>query len=101
GVIKYLYCNVIANFPKTKFKEICFQWQSFNIGSLNVGPVHPITMTQFFNSLVGKELRAVVQATPFVLFPYMTEEKCHLWTLLGKMCSYVSQTEILNKDHYL
>ncbi|KAG0148910.1 hypothetical protein CROQUDRAFT_40683, partial [Cronartium quercuum f. sp. fusiforme G11] len=78
GVLKYLYCNVMANFPKTKLKEICGQWQSLNIGILNVAPVQPITMTQLSNSLVGKELRVVVQAATFVLLPYLTEEKCHL-----------------------
>ncbi|KAG0141563.1 hypothetical protein CROQUDRAFT_26617, partial [Cronartium quercuum f. sp. fusiforme G11] len=64
-------------------------------------PVQPITMTQFANSMVGKEFRVVVQAAPFVLFPYLTGEKCHLWTLLAKMYSYVFQTELSKKDHYL
>ncbi|KAG0142737.1 hypothetical protein CROQUDRAFT_681088, partial [Cronartium quercuum f. sp. fusiforme G11] len=47
-----------------------------------------------YRSLVDKELEAVVQAAPLVLFEFLTSEKKRLWTLLCHLCLYALQTKL-------
>lgn len=58
-------------------------------------------MVQYCGSLVGKEFRVVLQAAPFILFPYISQESRHVWTLLAHLGSYIFQTKITNKEKYL
>lgn len=58
-------------------------------------------MVKYCGSLVGKEFRVVLQAAPFILFPYISQESLHVWTLLAHLGSYILQPKISNKGQYL
>ncbi|KAH9808962.1 hypothetical protein DFH28DRAFT_1192064 [Melampsora americana] len=106
GVVKYLFRDTMKaiNPGKSgakKFNSLSARWQSFNCKGLKVPPIQPNTLIQFFQSLVGKEFRTVLQTVPFVIYQHVTEEVRHLWTALCIMASYVFQTEIGDVDNYL
>lgn len=86
--------------PKSEHEKIKGRWQSFDCNGLSIPPIQPNTMITYYKSLVGKELRAVVQAAPFVLFEFLTPEKRRIWTLLCHLCSYALQTKITNVPKY-
>ncbi|KAH9825052.1 hypothetical protein DFH28DRAFT_1077491 [Melampsora americana] len=106
GITKYLFRDIMKGLPSTKFGSPCYnnisaRWRSFNTKGLNIPPIIPNTLIQFYQSLVGKEFRTVLQTVPFVLFDYMTPEKRHVWTSLCLLASYIFQTDIHNMDEYL
>ncbi|KAH9812462.1 hypothetical protein DFH28DRAFT_1084296 [Melampsora americana] len=105
-VTLHLFRDLMKGLPSTKFGSPCYnnisaRWRSFNTKGLNIPPIIPNTLIQFYQSLVGKEFRTVLQAFSFVLFDYMTPEKRHVWTSLCLLALYIFQTDIHNMDKYL
>ncbi|KAH9814463.1 hypothetical protein DFH28DRAFT_1168556 [Melampsora americana] len=106
GVVKYLFRDTIKSINPgksgaKKFNSLSARWQSFNCKGLKMPPIQPNTLIQFFQSLVGKEFRTVLQSVPFVIYQHVTEKVRHLWTALCMLGSYVFQTEILDINTYL
>ncbi|KAH9816224.1 hypothetical protein DFH28DRAFT_1082002 [Melampsora americana] len=106
GVGKYLFRNTMKAINPGKsgtknFNSLSARWQSFNCKGLKMPPIQPNTLIQFFQSLVGKEFRTVLQSVPFVIYQHVTEEVRHLWTALCMLGSYVFQMKILDVNTYL
>lgn len=101
GIIKYLYRDAINSLSAKQEVEVTGRWASFKTEGLKTAPVRPSTMVQFANSLVGKEFRLALQACTFVLYPYLSEERKDLWSLLGHLGSYAFQTTIIDKQKYV
>ncbi|KAH9811918.1 hypothetical protein DFH28DRAFT_931583 [Melampsora americana] len=106
GVVKYLYRDTMKTIKPgkpsaRKYHDLSARWRSFNRKGLNMPPIQPNTLLQFFQSLVGKEFRTVLQTVPFVIYDLVTDEMRHLWASLCQLGSYVFQTEISNVEIYL
>ncbi|KAH9813011.1 hypothetical protein DFH28DRAFT_1128957 [Melampsora americana] len=106
GVVKYLYWDTMKTIKPgkpsaRKYHNLSARWRSFNRKGLNMPPIQPNTLIQFFQSLVGKEFRTVLQTVPFVIYDLVTNEMRHLWASLCQLGSYVFQTEISNVEIYL
>lgn len=99
--MKYLYRDAINRLTVKQKAEVVGRWQAFDPSGLGCAPIQSETMVRFANSLVGKEFRVVLQGAAFVLFPYLSAEHRHLWTLLSYLASYAFQTEIENKAVFL
>ncbi|KAH9807163.1 hypothetical protein DFH28DRAFT_1152885 [Melampsora americana] len=106
GVVKYLYRDTMKVIKPGKsggrvYNNLSARWRSFDRKGLKLPPIIPNTLIQFFQSLVGKEFRTVLQTVPFVFYSHVAEDVRHLWTALCSLGSYVFQTEITNVDIYL
>ncbi|KAH9823863.1 hypothetical protein DFH28DRAFT_921384 [Melampsora americana] len=105
GITKYLFCDTMNELSlkrgSKKFNDISAQWKSFDIKGLNTPPILPNTLITFYQSLVGKEFRTVLQTVPFVLFEHISIEKRKIWTSLCLLASYIFQTKIHNIEFYL
>ncbi|KAH9810402.1 hypothetical protein DFH28DRAFT_932887 [Melampsora americana] len=101
GVTKYLYRDVISKLSPADLVTAHGRWQSFGIEGLNVPPIQPRNMVQYANSLLGKDFRVVLQAAPFVIFDFLTDEYRHCWISLVHLASYIFQTQIFNKHSYI
>ncbi|KAH9813503.1 hypothetical protein DFH28DRAFT_829179, partial [Melampsora americana] len=106
GIAKYLFRDTMKSFglwrPGLAIQRgLSGRWQSFNTKYLNIPPIQPTTLIQFYQSLVGKDFVTILQLAPFVLFEYIPANKRHLWTSLLLLCSYIFQHKISNMDKYL
>ncbi|KAH9811554.1 hypothetical protein DFH28DRAFT_1178981 [Melampsora americana] len=106
GIAKYLFRDTMKELGNIKagsktYNDLSGRWRAFNSSGLNIPPIQPNTMITYYQSLVGKEFRTVLQAVPFVLFEYLTDAKRELWTSLCLLSSYIFQTEIPNMVTYL
>ncbi|KAH9821027.1 hypothetical protein DFH28DRAFT_923470 [Melampsora americana] len=106
GITKYLFRDLMKGLPSTKIGSPCYndisaRWRSFNTKGLNIPPINPNTLIQFYQSLVGKDFRTVLQTVPFVVFDHIPPEKRHVWTSLCLLGSYIFQTEIPDMERYL
>lgn len=82
-------------------KGLLARWASFDTRGSNMPSIQPNTFVKHWKSLVGKELRTVLQTAPFVLFHYISKESRHLWSALVHLCSFIFQHKIPNMDVYL
>ncbi|KAH9809240.1 hypothetical protein DFH28DRAFT_934282 [Melampsora americana] len=101
GVVKYLFRDAMANLPDSALPSVMAQWKSFDTSGLNILPIQPKTMTQFYQSLVGKDFCTILQTVPFVLFPHFSPDRRRLWTALSHLGSYVFQPQITDMNSYL
>ncbi|KAI7949240.1 hypothetical protein MJO28_008061, partial [Puccinia striiformis f. sp. tritici] len=75
GVGKYLWKDFKGQLKPAQLHEIEARWSAFQTDGLNVAPIQAKYMIAHYKSFVGKEFRVVLQAAPFVLFPFMTNEQ--------------------------
>ncbi|KAH9813910.1 hypothetical protein DFH28DRAFT_1169954, partial [Melampsora americana] len=101
GVVKYLFRDAMDNLPEAALPSVMARWKSFNPKGLNIPPIQPKTLTQFYHSLVGKDFRTILQTVPFVLFPHFSEARRKLWTVLSHLGSFLFQARITDMKSYL
>ncbi|KAH9808338.1 hypothetical protein DFH28DRAFT_910296, partial [Melampsora americana] len=106
GITKYLFRDLMKDLGNIKsgsktFNNISARWRAFNAKGLKIPPIQPNTMITFYQSLVGKEFRMVLQTVPFVMFEHLTEEKRPMWSSHCLLSSYIFRTEIPNMKTYL
>jgi hypothetical protein len=89
------------NMPDSCLPSILARWKSFDPSGLNIPPIQPKTLTQFYQSLVGKDFRTILQTVPFVLYPHLSDDRRKMWTALAHLGSLIFQTRITNIPSYL
>jgi hypothetical protein len=62
--------------------------------------MRPYYLTKHYSNLIGKDFKVAVQAAPFVLFEYMSEDKRLVWSALCQLAPLVFQTHIADMDVY-
>ncbi|KAH9813286.1 hypothetical protein DFH28DRAFT_896989, partial [Melampsora americana] len=106
GITKYLFRDMMKSFgiikPGTKrYRDLAGRWHACNVRGLHIAPIQPNTLIQFYQSLVGKDFRTILQIVPFVFFEYIPANKRHLWTSLCLLSSFIFQNEISHMEEYL
>ncbi|KAI9617965.1 hypothetical protein KEM48_006903 [Puccinia striiformis f. sp. tritici PST-130] len=102
GVVKYLVAAFMITFKdKDALKlELQAYWNSFNSESLNSPYLKHVYMVTHWASSIGKDYKTVVQAAPFVFFPFTKPAQRELWTLLCYLTSFIFQTQIEDLNQY-
>ncbi|OAV85700.1 hypothetical protein PTTG_03824 [Puccinia triticina 1-1 BBBD Race 1] len=101
GVIRYLLRDFMEGLTEGDKRRLEAHWQSFNRDSLNIPSLRSIFMVNHYKSFIGKHMKIVIQAAPFVFFPFMNRKKRDLWMSLCYLCTFVYQTRIENMDRYI
>ncbi|KAA1072801.1 hypothetical protein PGTUg99_010389 [Puccinia graminis f. sp. tritici] len=76
------------------------RYELFDTKGLNVPSLWPYCLTKHYSNLIGKEFKVALQAAPFVLFEYMSEDKRLVWSALCQLALLVFQTHIAYMDAY-
>jgi hypothetical protein len=101
GIVKYLVTDFMSKQQPTTLAEIEARWSSFNTDTLNTPAIQPRYMIQHYRSFVGKDYCIVLQAAPFVFFPFMNKLQKELWISLCYVGSLIFQTRIPELNQYL
>ncbi|KAH9810567.1 hypothetical protein DFH28DRAFT_1131965 [Melampsora americana] len=106
GITKYLFRDTMKSFGILKpahqqHRLLSARWRAFNTKGLKMPRVQPTTLITYYQSLVGKDFRTILQAVPFVLFDYIPANKRHLWTSLCLLGSFIFQHEISHMKEYI
>jgi hypothetical protein len=101
GIIRYLLRDFMSGLTEGNKKKLEAHWRAFNTDSLNIPPLQAFFMVNHYKSFIGKHMKIVIQAAPFVFFPFMTTEQRELWRSLCLLCTYVYQTKIDDMDQYI
>ncbi|KAI9619107.1 hypothetical protein KEM48_006386 [Puccinia striiformis f. sp. tritici PST-130] len=101
GPVKYLWRDFMGRITPSQLPQLEARWRAFNTDGLNIPPIQPRYMIAHWKSFVGKEFRVVLQAAPFVMFPFMDTDLKLIWSALCALGSYVFQTCIKDMDTYI
>jgi hypothetical protein len=86
--------------PAGVVPEVMARYESFDTKGLNVPSMRPYYLTKHYSNLIGKDFKVAVQAAPFVLFEYMSEDERFVWSALCQLAPLVFQTHIADMDAY-
>ncbi|OAV87109.1 hypothetical protein PTTG_29571, partial [Puccinia triticina 1-1 BBBD Race 1] len=100
GVVKYLVGDFMQGVQPAVIPIIMAHYQSFSTDGLNIPLLQPYYLTRHFTNFIRKDYKIVLQAAPFVLFEYMDESNCMIWTSLCQLVPLVFQTHIEDMDTY-
>jgi hypothetical protein len=101
GIIRYLLRDFMKGLTAGDKKLLEARWRAFNSESLNVPPIQALFMVNHSKSFIGKHMKIVIQAAPFVFFPFMNTQQRELWRSLCLLCTYVYQTKIDDMELYI
>ncbi|KAI7966088.1 hypothetical protein MJO29_001836 [Puccinia striiformis f. sp. tritici] len=101
GPVKYLWRDFMGCITPTQLPQLEARWRAFNTDGLNIPPIQPRYMIAHWKSFVGKEFWVVLQAAPFVMFPFMDTDLKLIWSALCALGSYVFQTCIKDMNAYI
>ena len=101
GVVKYLTRDFMVKLKEKDRIQMMARWSSFCTKSLNIKSIQPNYMLEHFKSFLGKDLKIVIQAAPFVFFPFMGMQERSLWSSLCQLGPYIFQTKITDMPIYL
>ncbi|KAI9624273.1 hypothetical protein KEM48_009014 [Puccinia striiformis f. sp. tritici PST-130] len=101
GPVKYLWCDFMGRITPTQLPQLEARWRAFNTDGLNIPQIQPRYMIAHWKSFVGKEFWVVLQAAPFVMFPFMDTDMKLIRSALCALGSYVFQTCIKDMDTYI
>lgn len=96
GAAKYLFKDFMSQIPESNLKTLEAHWRSFNSDSLNIPPIQARFMVVHYKSFIGKHFCTVIQAAPFVFFPFMNKLLQELCIALCYVGSMIFQTQILH-----
>ncbi|OAV86715.1 hypothetical protein PTTG_29760 [Puccinia triticina 1-1 BBBD Race 1] len=71
GLIQYLLRDFMEGLTEGDKRTVEANWQAFNKDSLNISSLRAVFMVNHYKSFIGKHMKIVIQAAPFVFFPLM------------------------------
>jgi hypothetical protein len=101
GPVKYHFRDFMKGLNASQKEELVAWWNSFNIDSLNIPSINATSLVQYSLSLIGKDFRIILQAAPFVFFPFMEPSDIAIWSSLCHLGSLIFQTHIDNMSTYI
>jgi len=101
GTVKYLVRDFMKKIKGSQIEDLKAYWTSFNTDSLNMPSHKPSYMVDHYQSFIGKDFKKVLQAAPFVYFPFMNSTQRALWSSMCVLGSYIFQTRIENLENYI
>ena len=87
GPYKYLLKVTIPKFSRVQKEEILARIRAFNFSGFRVKLVGNVI--QYHQSFVGRDYKAWAQMAPFVIFPYLNEDKCCVVGIIYGRCIMV------------
>ncbi|KAA1138086.1 hypothetical protein PGTUg99_029966 [Puccinia graminis f. sp. tritici] len=100
GIVKYMLRSIMKGLPAGVVPEVMARYESFDTKGLNAPSMRPYYLTKHYSNLIGKDFKVAIQAAPFVLFEYMSEDERLVWSALCQLAPLVFQTHIAEMDAY-
>jgi hypothetical protein len=101
GIVKYLVKDFMGKLSADQRHEMEARLYSFNSDALHIPPIQAKYMMDHYSSFLGKDYRTIVQAAPFVFFPFMDQTQLDIWIPLCYICSMAFQTHIPDMKSYI
>ncbi|KAF8162732.1 hypothetical protein B0H34DRAFT_763800 [Crassisporium funariophilum] len=101
GVVKYLWHGTHTSWTQTTKEVYAKRLQATNTMGLSIHAIRSSYIMQYANSLIGRQLKTLVQVNVFHVYDLVDGLQFLLTKALGEFVALLWFTEIRNRDEYL
>lgn len=102
GIVKYVWRTTHVLFKtEKKKKKYATRLQATQTNGLSTDSIQASYITQYANSLIGRQLKIIAQVNVFHVYDIVPEEVLALTRAVGELCALLWFPEIRHMEEYL
>ncbi|KAK7448124.1 hypothetical protein VKT23_013883 [Stygiomarasmius scandens] len=100
GVVKYIWYYSHSKWKPAQKQLYAHRLQATDIQGLSINPIQAEYIINYANSLVGRQLKTIVQTALFHLYDLVDEPNLQAWKAIGSLAALLWHVQIEDMDQY-
>jgi len=101
GVVKYIWHRLHTSWTAAQQKVYSTRLQATEASGLSIHPIRTSYIMQYTNSLIGRQLKTLVQVNAFHIYDLVDSLRFLLTKAIGELAALLWFPEIRNLEEYL
>lgn len=101
GIVKYLWHSTHTSWTALQKKTYALRLQSTDASALSIHAIRANYIMQYANSLIGRQLKTIVQTNVFHVYDLVDDHHFQLTKAVGTLTALLWYPEIRDLDEYL